>query len=128
MSVAVDDGLRLARLAQGIIRLGAPSFLGGTDYLVADHWIEGIETYFTMITCTEIEKMRIATFLLKDEARVWWSGVERSRDVTALTWEGFVQLFREKYFPDTVREQLELEFIALVQGLMSVRDYEAHFS
>ena len=126
--VAVDDGLRLARLAQGIIRLGAPSFLGGTDYLVADHWIEGIETYFTMITCTEIEKMRITVFLLKDEARVWWSGVERSRDVTALTWEGFVQLFREKYFPVTVREQLELEFIALVQGLMSVRDYEARFS
>nr|XP_011470265.1 PREDICTED: uncharacterized protein LOC105353163 [Fragaria vesca subsp. vesca] len=72
--------------------------------------------------------MRIATFLLKDEARVWWSGVERSRDVTTLSWEGFVQLFREKYFPDTVREQLELEFIALVQGLMSVRDYEARFS
>ncbi|XP_004309973.1 PREDICTED: uncharacterized protein LOC101299926 [Fragaria vesca subsp. vesca] len=103
---AVDDGLRLARLAQGIIRLGAPSFLGGTDFLVADHWIEGMETYFTLITCTEIEKMRIATFLLKDEAR----------------------LFREKYFPDTVREQLELEFITLVQGLMSVRDYEARFS
>ena len=52
--VVVDDGLRLARLAQGIIRLGTPSFLGGTDYIVADHWIEGIETYFTMITCTEI--------------------------------------------------------------------------
>ena len=72
--------------------------------------------------------MRIAAFLLKDKARVWWSGVERSRDVTALTWEGFVQLFREKYFPVTVREQLELEFIALVQGPMSVRDYEARFS
>ena len=37
--VIVDDGLRLARLAHGIIRLGAPSFLGGTDYLVVDHWI-----------------------------------------------------------------------------------------
>ena len=35
--VVVDDGLRLARLAQGIIRLGAPTFLGGTDFLVADH-------------------------------------------------------------------------------------------
>ncbi|KAL6191721.1 hypothetical protein ACLB2K_038111 [Fragaria x ananassa] len=81
-----------------------------------------------MITCTEIEKMCIATFLLKDEAQVWWSGVERAKDVTALTWKGFVQLFREKHFPDTMREQLELEFIALVQGLMSVRDYEARFS
>ncbi|KAL6129704.1 hypothetical protein ACLB2K_073053 [Fragaria x ananassa] len=90
VSVVVDDGLHLARLAQGIIRLGASSFLGGTDYLVADHWIEGIKTYFTMITCTEIEKMRIATFLFKDEARVWCSGVERARDVTVLTWEGFL--------------------------------------
>ncbi|XP_004293048.1 PREDICTED: uncharacterized protein LOC101295685 [Fragaria vesca subsp. vesca] len=123
--VVVDDGLRLARLTQGIIRLGAPTFLGGTDYRVVDHWIEGIETYFTLITCTEFEKMPIATFFLKDEARVWWSEVERARDVTALSWEGFVQFFQEKYFPDTVREQLELEFIALVQGLMSVRDYEA---
>ena len=96
--VVVDDRLRLARLAQGIIRLGAPSFLEGTDYLVADHWIEGIETYFTMITCTEIEKMRIAAFLLKDEARVWWSGVERARDVIALTWEGLFSSFGKSIF------------------------------
>ncbi|XP_062021004.1 uncharacterized protein LOC133737480 [Rosa rugosa] len=45
-----------------------------------------------------------------------------------MTWDEFVELFRKKYFPPSVREQLEREFISLVQGTMIVRDYEAKFS
>ncbi|XP_024198114.1 uncharacterized protein LOC112201469 [Rosa chinensis] len=87
-----------------------------------------METYFEMVIYTEIEKRKISTFLLQGEARVWWSGTQRAVDVSALTWEGFVVLFWDQYFPPIVREQLELKFITLVQGNMSVRDYEARFS
>ncbi|KAL6202982.1 hypothetical protein ACLB2K_026686 [Fragaria x ananassa] len=104
-----------------MITLGTPTFFGGIDYLVADHWIDDIETYFVMFTCMDIQKRETAMFLLKDEARVWWNGVKRARDVSTLSWEGLVQLFQEKYFPSTMQEQLELEFIALKQGGMSVR-------
>ncbi|XP_024200444.1 uncharacterized protein LOC112203754 [Rosa chinensis] len=81
-----------------------------------------------MVICTEIEKRKIAAHFLQGEARVWWIGTQRAMDVSTLTWEGFVVLFRYHYFPPAVREQLELEFIAIVQGNISVRDYEARFS
>ncbi|XP_062028654.1 uncharacterized protein LOC133744583 [Rosa rugosa] len=45
-----------------------------------------------------------------------------------MTWDGFVELFRRKYFPPSVREQLERDFVSLVQGTKSVREYEAEFS
>ena len=37
-------------------------------------------------------------------------------------------MFRAKYFPDHVQEQKEREFVKLVQGALSVADYEAKFS
>ncbi|XP_062020969.1 uncharacterized protein LOC133737437 [Rosa rugosa] len=38
------------------------------------------------------------------------------------------EISRRKYFPPSVREQLERDFVSLVQGTKSVREYEAEFS
>ena len=70
----------------------------------------------------------MAAFLLKDEAQHWWRREERTTDHTYLTWEGFQRLFRDKYFPEVVREKMEVEFLGLVQGSMGVKEYEARFS
>ncbi|XP_024171872.1 uncharacterized protein LOC112177859 [Rosa chinensis] len=126
--VGVVDAIRLARLAKDITRLGVVPFQGGIDHMLADQWIRNMENYFQMIVCTDVEKREIVTFLSQDEARVWWEGIERTRDVTTMSWVDFVVLFRGKYFPAAVREQLEVEFLALTQGDMSVREYEAKFS
>ncbi|XP_050365329.1 uncharacterized protein LOC126783839 [Argentina anserina] len=75
-----------------------------------------METYFEMVMCSEIEKRMIATFFLKDDVMDWWKSTRQTVDVSTLTWEGFVEFFREKYFPSTVKEEFELEFLALVQG------------
>ena len=39
-----------------------------------------------------------------------------------------MEIFRAKYFPDHVQEKKERKFTELVQGSMSVADYEARFS
>ena len=39
-----------------------------------------------------------------------------------------MEIFRAKYFPDHVQEQKEREFAELVQGALSVADYEVRFS
>ncbi|XP_061998945.1 uncharacterized protein LOC133716243 [Rosa rugosa] len=123
-----DDPGHLLVLAKEINRLGATKFGGGTDHMVADRWIEDLQTYFDLIDCSEIEKRKLAAFMLKDEARVWWNVTQRSTDVSTLTWDGFERLFREKYFPAAVRERLEREFLTLVQGKMTVIEYDAEFS
>ncbi|XP_050378268.1 uncharacterized protein LOC126795474 [Argentina anserina] len=126
-AVIRDEG-RVLKLIKDISSLSAPSFHGGLDHMVADHWIESMETYFDIVMCSEIEKRMIATFFLKDDAMYWWKSTRRTVDVSTLTWEGFVTLFREKYFPVTVQEELELEFLDLVQGGMTVREYDARFA
>ena len=45
-----------------------------------------------------------------------------------MLWEEFLEIFRAKYFPDHVQEQKEREFAELVQGSLSVADYEVRFS
>ncbi|XP_024155889.1 uncharacterized protein LOC112163857 [Rosa chinensis] len=45
-----------------------------------------------------------------------------------MTWEGFVELFRDMYLPASEKEKLGIDFISLVQGTISVWDYEPQFS
>ena len=63
------DRLLLLKLTQGVKKLGAVPFLGGTDYFIAKTWIRNMIGYFKMVTCTEIEKVLIAAFFFQEEAR-----------------------------------------------------------
>ncbi|XP_061998922.1 uncharacterized protein LOC133716220 [Rosa rugosa] len=81
-----------------------------------------------MVICTETEKWKIAAYLLQGDARIWWAGQRNTVDMATLTWDSFVELFQDMYFPDAMREQIELDFIALEQGTMTVREYETRFT
>ncbi|KAM5562260.1 hypothetical protein ABKV19_017464 [Rosa sericea] len=126
--VETVDATHLTRLTREVTKLGAVAFQGDTDYLLADQWIENMETYYDMVVCTDMEKKITATFLLQGEAGRWWDFVLKTRNISTMTWEGFVELFRDMYLPASGREKLGVDFISLVQGTMSVKDYEARFS
>ena len=49
------------------------------------------------------------------------------RDLEAMTWAEFHDLFMGKYFPDTARHAKAREFLELKQGMMSVMEYVARF-
>ena len=46
-------------------------------------------------------RIRLAAFLLEGEAQVWWNWAKTYRDLEAMTWAEFQELFMGKYFPDT---------------------------
>ena len=46
----------------------------------------------------------------------------------AKKWEPFKKTFLDQYFTDTMKEALRMEFINLVQGSMTVDQYEANFT
>ena len=73
-------------------------------------------------------KIRLAAFQLEGEAQVWWKWVRTSRDLEAMTWEEFQELFMGKYFLDTTRHAKAQEFLELKQGVMTVMDYVARFT
>ena len=53
--------------------------------------------------------------------------MKTSRDLEAMTWAEFHELFMGKYFPDTARHARAQEFLELRQGTMTVQEYVARF-
>ena len=50
-----------------------PTFMGGGDPMVADHWFQQIEKILEAMEITsDVVKMRLAAFQLEGESEVWW--------------------------------------------------------
>ena len=106
-----------------------PTFTGGGDPMVADHWFMQIEKMLEAMEITsDTTRIRLATFQLEGEAQVWWKWARTSRDLKAMTWAEFQELFMDKYFPDTARHAKAQEFLELKQGAMTVMEYVARFT
>ena len=106
-----------------------PTFTGGGDPMVADHWFMQIEKVLeAMEIASDTTRIRLVTFQLEGEAQVWWKWARTSRDLDAMTWVEFQKIFMGKYFPDTVRHAKAQEFLELKQGTMTVMEYVARFT
>ena len=77
---------------------------------------------------SDTTRIRLAAFQLEGEARVWWKWARTSRDLEAMTWAEFHDLFMGKYFLDTARHVKAQEFLELRQGTMTVMEYVARFT
>ena len=75
--------------------------------------------------CPEDRKLDLVTFMLQKGAEDWWRLIEhRSADVGSLTWADFKKSFQEKYYPKSFCDEKRKEFLNLVQGGMTVAEYE----
>ena len=58
-----------------------PTFIGGGDLMVADHWFIKIEKVLEAMEITsDTTRIRLATFQLESEAQIWWKWARTSRD------------------------------------------------
>ena len=106
-----------------------PTFTGGGDPMVSDHWFMQIEKVLEATEITsDTTRIRLAVFQLEGEAQTWWNWAKTSRDLEAMTWAKFQELFMGKYFPDTARHAKAQEFLELKQGMMTVMEYVARFT
>ena len=59
-----------------------PTFTGGGDPMVADHWFMQIENILEAMEITsDTTRIRLAAFQLEGEAQVWWRWARTSRAV-----------------------------------------------
>ena len=106
-----------------------PTFTGGGDPMVVDHWCMHIKKVLEAVEITsDATRIRLAVFQLEGEARVWWRWVRTFRDLEVMTWAEFQELFMGKYFPETARYAKAQEFLELKQGATTVMDYVARFT
>ena len=97
--------------------------------MVADHWFMQIENIFEAMEITsDTARIRLAAFQLEGEAQIWWRWARASRDIEAMTWAAFQELFMGKYFLETARHAKAQDFLKLKQGAMTVMDYVARFT
>ena len=65
--------------------------------MVADHWFMQIEKVLEAMEITsDATRISIAAFQLEGEAQVWWKLPRTSRDLEAMTWAEFQELFMGK--------------------------------
>ena len=106
-----------------------PTFRGGGDPLVANHWFCQIERILeAMEINSATTRIRLVAFQLAGESLIWWDWVKTSRNVEAMTWVGFREIFMSKFFPASARHVKAREFLDLPQGDMTVLEYVARFT
>ena len=97
--------------------------------MVADHWFIQVEKVLEAMEITsDATKIILAAFQLEGEAQVWWKWARTSRDLEAMTWAEFQELFMGKYFPDIARHAKAQEFLELKKRAMTVMDYVDRFT
>ncbi|GFS38040.1 hypothetical protein Acr_00g0055310 [Actinidia rufa] len=116
---------RATTAMKAFLQLRPPTFKGEPDPLVAEDWLEQVTRALDTILVTE-EELRVlfASYQLQGDALQRWKTVE---EMVAKKWELF-KAFLDQYFTDTAKEALRMEFINLVQGSMTVAQYEAKFT
>ncbi|XP_073290708.1 uncharacterized protein [Primulina huaijiensis] len=109
------------------IRLNPKEFEGTTDPFLAEGWIRSLELHFHYLEMRDDDRVRCATYMLRDDAFFWWEGAAHGVDLTTLTWNQFKEIFYNKYFPTDVRGRLTREFMSLRQGDSTVAEFIRKF-
>ncbi|XP_028069881.1 uncharacterized protein LOC114272392 [Camellia sinensis] len=109
-------------------KLRPHKFLGGPNPHEAEAWLRQIKKLLdTSDIRNEQDRVTMAAFQMEGEADHWWEMIKSTRQVETLTWRQFEDLFMEKYFPNSLRQEMIQEFLQLKQGKMSVAQYANRF-
>ncbi|XP_028121918.1 uncharacterized protein LOC114319113 [Camellia sinensis] len=119
------DNNDIINLTQKFMKMKPPTFLDGIEPLKAKTWLLEMGKLSVVFPCSEVQKVLLATYTLKDKARRWWLLIRNSNG--NMTWAQFNAIFYDKYFPQCFRDRKVSKFQELKQGKMSVAAYEAKF-
>ena len=110
------------------LRQSPPTFQGSSNPLDADRLIRRVTKVFDGLGVAEDFKVGLATYLFDGEADHWCESVKRRRDISALAWGEFNQIFQDKYFPKSVKDRMKADFLVMRQGSTTVVEYEMRFT
>ncbi|XP_073304162.1 uncharacterized protein [Primulina huaijiensis] len=103
-------------------RLNPKEFGGATDPFLVEGWIRSLDIHFQYLDMRDKDRVRCATYMLRDDASLRWEGAAHAVNLATLTWDQFKDLFYNKYFPVEVRGRRTREFMSLRQEDLSVAE------
>lgn len=92
------------------------------DAMVAKEYLKRITATFNDMVLEDDLRVKVATRLLKDRARVWWENL-KGRSYTRLTWTNFSGSSMRSTISIST-DQKRQEFMKLIQHGKSVTEYE----
>jgi hypothetical protein len=105
-----------------------PVFTKMTDPLEANHWIRLTEFKFSLLYCSELQKM-FAAQQLHGSASAWWATYTAAiQDNRQVLWNEFHTMFREHHILAGIMHRKQWEFLNLQQGTDSVYEYIRKFN
>ncbi|XP_057951059.1 uncharacterized protein LOC131145895 [Malania oleifera] len=111
--------------------MNPPAFIGGPDLVAVENWAQEIEEIMVVLDCTDEQKVCYAAFKMTGDVKCWWLSVklleEQKLVNISLTWQRFKELFFDRYFLLSIREENIKEFTNLTQGNMTIREYVEKF-
>ncbi|XP_057975952.1 uncharacterized protein LOC131163375 [Malania oleifera] len=114
---------------QQFTNLSPPTFLGGTNPVVTENWMQKIKKTVTVLHYTDEQRVLFTTYKLMGEAERWWTTVklleEQRHVLVVMTWSQFKEIFFDRYFPTTIKETKVEEFLNLTH--LTVQQYAAKF-
>ena len=91
------------------------------DPLLANDWLRTIIKKLNAVRATDEEKVILATHQLVGAAGEWWENYQDvANEPEAITWQVFMEKFREYHIPEGIMEIKAEEFHSLRQGPMTV--------
>ncbi|XP_022869406.1 uncharacterized protein LOC111388828 [Olea europaea var. sylvestris] len=109
-------------------KLGAKVFTGTADSAVTQAWMTKIERVFDVMGCSDNRNLCLATFLLDEGAYGWWQSVRSTYlDPSIITWIDFRHIFYDAYYPRSCKDAKQEEFLKLIQGQMTIAEYQVKF-
>lgn len=84
---------------------------------------------FEVIGCPTVDRVRLATFLLKLNAFYWWETAQQDYlDLTAILWVEFEQILYNQFYLHSYQDTKQSEFLRLNQDSMTMLEYEHKFN
>jgi hypothetical protein len=110
-------------------RVKIKAFTGEGTGSVAEQWLIALDRCFTIQDFDSNVKARFAIGHLESFAAIWWNIEEKKLgiDMHTVTWELFLDNFRDRFLPEQWQQQRADEFHNLKQYTMSVAEYERKF-
>ena len=110
-------------------RTGPPNFDQATYPIEADDWLRTMENKLEIAHCDEEDKVPFSTHYLEGSVIVWWDNTNAVWPAGEdITWERFMEKFHTYHIPTGVLKTNQREFLALVQGSMTVSEYLNKFN
>ena len=64
-----------------------PTFEGRTNPLVAEQWMDDITSMYEFMKIEGTDRVACATYMLRENAQIWWAVTSQIRDVSTMSWE-----------------------------------------